>query len=185
MKALGLRHEEDVVMLLFFCHLLVNKSDDDVRFNQLEDLFADKDDFGRAKAHLRRGDHTLMCEHLIEHLCVDGIVDNTRFRLTDQARRDLLDEFNLGGAEEKLANVMPPERLTPREFFYSDAVARQVDELAALLDVAQYWKIRQRMQERGFRQGFTCLFHGGPGTGKTETVYQLARRTGRKHKEDI
>lgn len=29
------------------------------------------------------------------------------------------------------------------------------------------------------RKGFTCLFYGAPGTGKTETVYQLARRTGR------
>ncbi|MCM1311150.1 MAG: ATP-binding protein, partial [Bacteroides sp.] len=27
--------------------------------------------------------------------------------------------------------------------------------------------------------GFCCLFYGAPGTGKTETVYQLARRTGR------
>ena len=35
------------------------------------------------------------------------------------------------------------------------------------------------MQQRGFRQGFACLFYGGPGTGKTETVYQLARQTGR------
>ena len=29
------------------------------------------------------------------------------------------------------------------------------------------------------RKGFACLFYGAPGTGKTETVYQLARRTGR------
>ena len=29
------------------------------------------------------------------------------------------------------------------------------------------------------RTGFACLLYGGPGTGKTETVYQLARRTGR------
>ncbi|MFR5937076.1 MAG: AAA family ATPase [Alistipes shahii] len=28
-------------------------------------------------------------------------------------------------------------------------------------------------------KGFACLFYGAPGTGKTETVYQLARRTGR------
>lgn len=35
------------------------------------------------------------------------------------------------------------------------------------------------MQQRGFRQGFACLFYGGPGTGKTETVYQMARQTGR------
>ena len=29
------------------------------------------------------------------------------------------------------------------------------------------------------RKGFACLFYGSPGTGKTETVYQLARRTQR------
>ena len=29
------------------------------------------------------------------------------------------------------------------------------------------------------RKGFCCLFYGAPGTGKTETVYQLARLTGR------
>lgn len=27
--------------------------------------------------------------------------------------------------------------------------------------------------------GFACLFYGAPGTGKTETVYQLSRLTGR------
>ena len=29
------------------------------------------------------------------------------------------------------------------------------------------------------RKGFACLFYGGPGTGKTETVLQIARKTGR------
>jgi len=28
-------------------------------------------------------------------------------------------------------------------------------------------------------QGFSCLFYGSPGTGKTETVLQLAKQTGR------
>ena len=35
------------------------------------------------------------------------------------------------------------------------------------------------MKDSGFRCGFTCLFYGAPGTGKTETVLQLARKTGR------
>lgn len=35
------------------------------------------------------------------------------------------------------------------------------------------------MKDTGFRCGFTCLFYGLPGTGKTETVLQLARQTGR------
>ena len=39
--------------------------------------------------------------------------------------------------------------------------------------------IRRSLESRGMRKGFACLFHGAPGTGKTETVYQLAKRTGR------
>lgn len=35
------------------------------------------------------------------------------------------------------------------------------------------------MKDSGFRCGFTCLFYGSAGTGKTETVLQLARQTGR------
>ena len=33
--------------------------------------------------------------------------------------------------------------------------------------------------DKGLRTGFTCLFYGSPGTGKTETVYQIARESGR------
>ena len=36
------------------------------------------------------------------------------------------------------------------------------------------------MKDKGLRTGLICLFYGAPGTGKTETVYQMARRTGRK-----
>ena len=48
-----------------------------------------------------------------------------------------------------------------------------------MLDDSQYQVIRSRLKESGFRCGFTCLFYGEPGTGKTETVLQLARKTGR------
>ena len=40
-------------------------------------------------------------------------------------------------------------------------------------------EIRSKMKANGFRSGFTCLFYGEPGTGKTETVYQIARECGR------
>ena len=36
------------------------------------------------------------------------------------------------------------------------------------------------MKEKGLRTGFSCIFYGGPGTGKTETVYQIARASGRE-----
>ena len=40
-------------------------------------------------------------------------------------------------------------------------------------------QVRKALEDRGMRTGFTCLFYGTPGTGKTESVYQLAKRTKR------
>ena len=178
-KALGL-HSTGQTELLFFRHSLVNCDDDEVHVSQFDDLCDNPVHASCTKRALRSGTHYLMRMKLIEHKCADGIADNASLCLTPQTKRDLLSEFNLHFADEKLANLLHPADLTAKELYFSDHVGRQVDELASLLEPKQYNEIRERMQQRGFRQGFTCLFYGGPGTGKTETVYQLARRTGRQ-----
>ena len=170
---------DDQLLLLLFCHLLVNKDDDDIRFSQMEDLFDSKADFNNAKAKLRNGDHKLMKKKLIEHRCEDGIADTTRYKLSESTKRTLLAELKITAREEKLADVLKPEDLTPKELFFSDNIQHQVGELGTFFQPEQYKQIHERMEQRGFRQGFACLFYGSPGTGKTETVYQLARQTGR------
>jgi len=172
--------ETDELLLVLFCYYLICKCDDDIRFGQMEDVFNNGADFNNAKAALRSDSHTLQTAKLIEFRCEDGIVNNTQFKLTEDAKRDLLAELKINTTtEEHLADVIEPDQLTPKTMFYTDTVQHQVDELNRFFEPEQYAKIRERMQQRGFRQGFTCLFHGGPGTGKTETVYQLARLTGR------
>ena len=52
-------------------------------------------------------------------------------------------------------------------------------QLCSLLEPKQFDNICARLEEKGLRRGFACLFYGAPGTGKTETVLQLARKTGR------
>lgn len=56
-----------------------------------------------------------------------------------------------------------------------------VDKLESHIDknLNNFPSIQQRLEEEGMRKGFACLFYGGPGTGKTETVLQIARQTGR------
>ena len=170
---------DDQLLLLLFCHLLVNKDDDDIRFSQMEDLFDSKADFNNVKAKLRNGDHKLMKKNLIEHRCEDGIADTIRYKLSESTKRTLLAELKITAREEKLADVLKPEDLTPKALFFSDSIQRQVSELGTFFQPEQYMMIHERMEQRGFRQGFACLFYGSPGTGKTETVYQLARQTGR------
>jgi SpoVK/Ycf46/Vps4 family AAA+-type ATPase len=171
--------ETDELLLIKFCYYLICNDDNDIRFNQMENVFYSIADFTTAKGELRSGTHKLQKKNLIEHRCDNGIANTTQYQLTEDAKRDLLAELKITVTEEHLADVIEPDQLTPKTMFYTETVQHQVEELNRFFEPEQYAKIRERMQQRGFRQGFTCLFHGGPGTGKTETVYQLARATGR------
>ena len=167
-------------LVVFFCHLLVNKEDDDIRIGQLEDLICNKSEFQRIKREFRTGEHILFRQQLIEHGCVDGIADNNRYKLTNSAKRTLLAELGVNTTDENIANLLQPQQLTAKELFYPATINEKINELAKFFTQEHYLQVRERMQQRGFRGGFACLFYGGPGTGKTETVYQLARRTGRE-----
>ena len=171
--------DNEEMIVTFFCHCLLNKEDDDIRFGQLEDLFESKAIFNRAKSNLRSGEHKLMKKKLIEHRCEDGIADTARYKLTEEAKRNLLAEMKINTTEEKLADVIKACDLTEKKMFYVKENELQVSELLSFLMPEKYNEIHERMQQTGFRTGFACLFYGGPGTGKTETAYQLARQTGR------
>ena len=170
---------QDKLLLLYFCHRLVNKDDDDIRFGDMEDCFFTSSAFVNAKGLLRNCEHTLMMKKLIEHRCEDGIANPTRYKLTEQTKRTLLAEMKINATEEKLADVIKSKDLKEKKMFYVEENQRQISELQSFFMPENYRKIRERMEQTGFRTGFACLFYGAPGTGKTETVYQLARETGR------
>ena len=171
--------DDDQLLVTFFCHCLINQDDDDIRFRQMEDLFDNKNEFSKAKGALRSGEHKLIEKKLIEHRCEDGIADNTRYKLTESAKRTLLGEMKIDVSAEKLADVIDPITLSEKQLFFPKDIQRQVEELGRFLQPENFQKVQEHMKEKGFRNGFACLFYGCPGTGKTETVYQLARQTGR------
>ena len=170
---------EDEMMVTYFAHRLVNHDDDDIRFCDIEDLYENKADFTSAKGKLRSGEHKLQNKKLIEHKCVDGLADVTKYKMTETAKRELLAEMKINETEEKLANMLDVSRLPKKQLFFPKDIQQQVEELGSFLQPENYQKIQERMKEKDFRYGFACLFYGSPGTGKTETVYQLAKKTGR------
>lgn len=170
---------DDLLLLVLFCHLFVNEDDDDIRFRQMECVFDCAADFNTAKTKLRAGEHPLMKGKHIEHLCENGIADTSKYHLTPDTKRLLLEELKITPMEENMSSLLKPADLTPKQMFYPKEVGRQVTELTSLFQQEEFRKIQDRMRQKGFRNGFACLFYGGPGTGKTETVYQLARQTGR------
>ena len=179
LKALDIKAFNDWMALVILCHLLVNKDDDSICYGQIEDVYRHKSDFYEDKAAFRSGTHHLMEMGLVEHECEDGQANTNRIHLTKKAKTELLADFNLRNKEATIGGLIKPESLTEKELFYTPRNASQVEELRTFLMPDRYKEIRARMKESGFRSGFACLFYGAPGTGKTETVNQLARITGR------
>lgn len=167
------------MLLVHFCEMLVLANNKNLGFWQLDNLFPDKGQFFKEKSKLSSGQHDLMAFGLIEFTCDNGIADTSRFSLTEKARTDLLASINLNAKEEKLSGVIHAEGIHVKELYYSDKVSKQVGKLQGFLDPEKFNVLVERMKERYNRCGLTCLMYGGPGTGKTETVYQLARQTGR------
>ena len=169
--------EDDEMLLVLFSHLFVNNNDDKIMFYDIKFLY-EKLKWNTIKHNLSRGYHVLQIEKLIEYSNDGGFADRDSFRMTAEAKRVLFSELNLTSMGRRVA-LVKAEEITPKKLFYRDKISCQIDELSKLLDDAKYKEIRKRMKDTGFRCGFTCLFYGAPGTGKTETVFQLARRTGR------
>ncbi len=172
-------NEEDTLLVTMFCHLLINHEDEDIRFNQIRDVYNDDRHFNNAKAQLRSGEHRLLRRNIIEYCCCDGIANNNSYKLTEDAKRKLLVELKINTVDEKIADMVETDTLKEKKLFFTADIERQVRELGSFLQPENFNKVQERMREKGFRNGFACLFYGSPGTGKTETVYQLARQTGR------
>ena len=179
LDALEIVSSSDWMVLVLLCHLLVNKDDDQIVGKQIEDVYLRSSDFREAWALFRSGQHRLMRRGLVEHVCEDGITNTSRIHLSNKAKSLLLADFHLRGTEFTVANLIKPEDLAIKQLFYTEKNASQVNELSTFLEEDQYVDIRSRMKQNGFRSSLTCLLYGAPGTGKTETVYQLALKTGR------
>ena len=171
--------EEEKYLLLLFCHLCVNNGDDDIGFHDLVFLYDEKRDWIRTKSELSKGTHDLFFRKLIEYNHDAGMVDRESFRLTNDAKSELLSEIFLKKRDKNNSELILSDKIVVKKLFFGQSIQNQIDELGGLLDEGHYREVTSRMKKAGFRCGFTCLFYGAPGTGKTETVLQLARQTGR------
>ena len=123
------------------------------------------------RSHLQRA-------KLIEYAFVDGVVDKNSITLTRKATKQLLCEFKqrYGGDG---SSMVEHKAIAAKHLYYDKEVEAQVNRLTDLLSIKSFKQICRRLKQHGMRQGFACLFYGAPGTGKTETVLQLAKQTGR------
>lgn len=161
-----------------------NTENEGFEFERICQLYPEDYECNGLRRRLRDGSHVLIKRGLIECKCEDGMTDNESFVLTKKTKDELLSAYKPNPVRAKMSHnsnrlVKSFMNIKEKELFYNQAEQEQIDRLTSLLSQENLPSIQQRLEDQGMRKGFACLFYGGPGTGKTETVLQIARKTGR------
>lgn len=71
------------------------------------------------------------------------------------------------------------EDIKPKQLFFSENEQRQLSMVGDSLMDENYRALTERLESKGLSKGIAVLLYGAPGTGKTESVMQWARQSGR------
>lgn len=170
---------ENKAIITQMCRHLVLSGTESISMNHVVFLFDSQHQRYDLDRAMSEGNHYLIKNGWVENAFSDGFKDKEEYQMTTKARETLLQGFNIKQSENKGCDVLQSDSIVKKELFFDNQVKRQLDGLAELLDEKNYQSICNRLKDKGLRQGFACLFYGAPGTGKTESVLQLAQKTGR------
>ena len=179
-NALGIRHSIEWKLLIILCSLYYNEDDDMVGWHDIEP-YVNELDFTVLQNGYKAENLILQKNNIITYAEEGGLMTKEYFKITDSVKERLFADAEV--AREKATpaiNMLDANSLAYKKLFYGPSEQRSIDTLERMLCEEQYRKVRNSLRDSGLRTGFTCLFYGTPGTGKTETVYQLAKKTGRK-----
>ena len=170
--------DEDTITLLAIADLFVRNNDNHIISRDIEDILEDRRVLRLITRQLEAGTYILQNEKLVEHAYSDGQVESNAWKLTDKAKEELLE--GLPNMKKSLTlGLTLPDTISEKKLYYCETVTKQISQLRSLLQEERFRSVQKRLEEKGMRRGFACIFYGAPGTGKTETVLQLARETGR------
>ena len=155
-----------------------------LNFETIDNVFPDDYECDGIRYELRTGTHLLIEGGYIEHKCVDGQVNVEAYMLTRKTKNELLSAYKPNCCKCVMKSdgsrfLKSHATIKEKPLFFNSSEQAQVEWLTGLLSQENLPSIQQRLEESGMRRGFACMFYGAPGTGKTETVLQIARQTGR------
>lgn len=179
-------HVQSLLLMAVFDYAQWADSEDEgLTMRVIDRIYPDEISCDSMRQKLRTGRHVLIKHGYIEFKCEHGVVNNERYMLTNKSKSQLLGNY-LPSKTRALRYFDSNNRflkshaaIQEKTLFFNAAEEQQIKRLTSLLSTDNLPSIQQRLEEQGMRKGFACLFYGGPGTGKTETVYQIARQTGR------
>lgn len=169
--------KDDWTLLVAACHYFYMNQNSTVDLDDIRDIFPRRECM-RISGQLRHNDHPLLKQGLLEPAGGE-LVSESHWCLSHKTAQELMGEIcpiiSKGGRQD----VIKADSIGTKKLFYPASTTHQISELEDLLKPQKFAHVQESLAAHGMRKGFACLFYGAPGTGKTETVLQIARSTGR------
>ena len=109
-----------------------------------------------------------------------GIESDNTVSLTKKMIMILKVSFpELATKKKKPEGIIDHHSIKIQKLFFRGKAGEDISKLEKVMQPGRFRKYIKELQNNKLNPGITAIFHGAPGTGKTELVYQLARKTGR------
>jgi SpoVK/Ycf46/Vps4 family AAA+-type ATPase len=125
------------------------------------------------------GTHELIKNNIMKLITTEFEGDKT-ITLEAQTAKLLYQDYpSLLVADLKVPGLISHKSIAQKKLFFNDMLARQIKEIEEILKPSKLSAYCQSLKKNNLTMGVVSIFSGSSGTGKTEAVYQIARKTGR------
>ena len=171
---------KDPIDRVFFYYLCNNYLDGSTYLDSaLKDIYDNQSDIMVQSIRWQNEEHILQTSGLAE-LGEQSFFGGVRVDLTDEGVELFLgedaDKFK---KKDKTNDLLSVDKIKAKNLYYSEELDKEISFLRDSIQPDAFAQLQDRLEEQALSKGVAAIFYGSPGTGKTETVYQLAKATGR------
>jgi ATP-dependent 26S proteasome regulatory subunit len=103
-------------------------------------------------------------------------------KLTDKAILEIFEDLGQEVKKEFIpihSQLIVNEKIEKKGLYFEGRLKENLSMIKSAINPKRFEEIKKAFAKKGMKESVTGIFYGHPGTGKTESIYQLARETKR------